>query len=313
MMKIIPPVVGYNYLYEVFMGMLLDAGNPDVTWAIYRYYKPSQSLERLNSYGKMYIEFTLSDDTSWIEWKRSVKTDWVINRGLSTNLVLDSIYLVSYGSLQGGWFGQKVYIDNIRLTGYADYDVGIKGILSGDSVWKNTGYTPTARIKNFGRKPADSFLVIAEIKNGVNIVYSDTMPYFLPADTEDTVSFKEFTPPDASNYTLTVSTLMTPDESDEDDEMSKTLYGSGIEEQPIPSGLAFEVSSFTPSPRVSYSIPAGQQGTISLYDPSGRRIESYRVQGEGQVAIKAGLSSGVYFVKLETGKANLTRKAVVLH
>ncbi|NLI98296.1 T9SS type A sorting domain-containing protein, partial [bacterium] len=167
-------------------------------------------------------------------------------------------------------------------------------------------------IKNFGRKAADTFLVIATIEGGSGVVYADTLTWSLTADTEDTVSFKEFKPTDAANYTITVSTLMTPDESDEDDEMSKTLYGSGIVE-PVtptsPSAIQLEITSLS---SVRYTLPSGERGTLTVYDPSGRRIESYRIQGEGQVAMKSSLSSGVYFVKLEAGKTSVTRKAVVL-
>jgi hypothetical protein len=250
----------------------------------------------------------ISSDTSWIYYQKSITLDF---SSLDPDLLLGSFTLNGWGAWFdiGDWRGQKIYWDEIKLTGYADYDVGIKVILSGDSVWKSTAYTPTARIKNFGRKAADTFLVIAEIKNGVSIVYSDTMPYSLPADTEDTLSFKVFTPPQDINYTLTIRTEMNPDESDEDDEMSKTLYGSGIGETPTFSNLQLDIVSLS---SVRYTLPSGEQGTIALYDPSGRRIESYRVQGEGQVAMKAGLSSGVYFVKLEAGKASVTRKAVVL-
>ncbi|NLI98300.1 T9SS type A sorting domain-containing protein [bacterium] len=246
-----------------------------------------------------------------------MKVDLIDVRKYSPQTTVDSFILMGWGNwaTPSVWYGQKIYWDDIRLTGYADYDVGVKGILSGDSVWKSTAYTPTARIKNFGRKVADSFLVIGQIEGGSGVVYADTLTWSLTADTEDTVSFKEFKPSDAANYTLTVSTVMTPDESDEDDVMSKTLYGSGIEEQPIPQALNLDVISLQVGEgvlRVSYSLPLGEQGTISLYDPTGRRSENLRVKGEGKVSFKSGLASGVYFIRLETEKMSVTKKTLLL-
>ncbi len=292
-----------------YAGFYLNASTPGSLTASYVLYAQGLSLSSI--YPNMIIEKMLFQvDTNWHLLAKDARKG-IESLGYSS-AVVDSFILAGWGQNIGIWRGQKIYWDDIRLTGYADYDVGLKGILSGDSVWKNTGYTPTARIKNFGRKPADSFLVIAQIEGGSGVVYADTLTWSLAADTEDTLSFKEFKPTDASNYTLTVSTFMTPDESDEDDVMSKPLYGSGVEEQPIPAGLTFEISSFTTSPRVSYSIPAGQQGTISLYDPTGRKVESLKVVGSGSVAMRSELASGIYFVKLKTSQTTITRKTVVI-
>jgi hypothetical protein len=108
---------------------------------------------------------------------------------------------------------------------------------------------------------------------------------------------------------------MTPDESDEDDAMSKTLYGSGIEEQP-PQVLDLDVLSSLAGEgvlRVRYSLPIGEQGTISLYNPTGRKAESLRVQGSGSIGLKSNLSSGIYFIRLEAKNTTITKKAVILN
>ncbi len=261
-----------------------------------------------------YLEvIKFQSDTLWHSLIKGIRVD-LQEAGISLTSSVDSIILCGFGSHYYGWRAQKAYWDNIRLTGYADYDVGVKGFVSKDSI--GNAYTPTARIKNFGRKAADSFLVIATIEGGTGTVYADTLTWSLKADTEDTVSFKEFKPSDASSYTLTVSTIMTPDESDEDDAMSKSLYGTGISEPvPVtqPPFLQLEVARNTPSSLLcTYSLPLGEQGTISLYDPAGRRIEYLRVQGEGKVSLKEGLASGVYFVKLDTGHSTITKKAIIL-
>ena len=292
--------------------LYIDTQTPNYQFACYFIKAPDLSVSPPSDF----ISLGVSDfpsDTNWHFFLKGIKTD-LLGHGISADSKVDSFYVLGWGGYFPPWRGQKIFWDDIRLTGYADYDVGLKGILSGDSVWKNTGYTPTARIKNFGRKPADSFLVIAQIEGGSGVVYADTLTWSLTADTEDTLSFKEFKPSDAANYTLTVSTLMTPDESDEDDAMSKALYGTGVAE-PVtpPENLVLEVSSMIPFPRVSYSLPLGQQGTISLYDPTGRKVESVRVQGSGKVEMRARLASGVYFIRLETGHSSIVRKAIVLN
>lgn len=166
------------------------------------------------------------------------------------------------------------------------------------------GYFPTL---NAWRRAADSFLVIATIERGSGVVYADTLTWSLAADTEDTVSFKEFKPSDASNYTLTASTLMTTDESDEDDKVLQWITTADVNEPVTPvTHPSLDVARNTPSSLlVSYSLPLGEQGTISLYDPTGRRIESLTVTGSGSINLKSNLSSGVYFVKLETGSISL--------
>jgi hypothetical protein len=141
--------------------------------------------------------------------------------GFSNETMIDSIIFIGWGANYPPWRGLKASFDDIRLTSYADYDVGVKEILD----FTGKPYVPRARIKNFGRKASNDFYVIAEISNNLGIVYSDTLPWSLPADTEDTVSFNEFKPEFAGEYTLNVRTRMISpdaiDESDEDDELSR--------------------------------------------------------------------------------------------
>jgi hypothetical protein len=113
---------------------------------------------------------------------------------------------------------------------------------------------------------------------------------------------------------LTVRTVMEPDESDEDDEMSKTLYGTGISE-PVThlAPITLDVRSLTHPLRVSYALPYGEQGTLTLYDATGRRIERVNVKASGSIEeFTSALPSGIYIVRLESGHGSISRKAVVL-
>jgi hypothetical protein len=202
----------------------------------------------------------------------------------------------------------------VRLTGYADYDVGVKEVLSGDSVWEDTSYVPEARIKNFGREDAPEFSVIAEIWEGETRVYYDSLPWSLTSDTEDTVTFAAFTPTSAGNHTLIVRTSMSPDESDEDDVMTKTLLGTAVAEKPVDNNFNLKVlGCFSDGVlRVSYSLPYTEQGTLTVYDATGRRVERMAVKGSGSVEFGSALPSGVYIIRLATDQAVITKKAVVL-
>ncbi len=257
---------------------------------------------------------TIGTEGVWYSLKRDLKADLIGVKGLSEDIELDT-FLLSEASYEyyGAWRSQKAFFDGVRLTGYADYDVGVKEILSGDSLREGHPYTPEARIKNFGREPADSFLVIAEIWDTSGLAYYDSLPWSLDSDTEDIASFADFTPDHNAPYILTIRTVMEPDESDEDDELSKPLIYTGIKE-PVthPDAVTFEVRSFTDPLRVAYSIPAGQPGTLTLYDPAGRRVERVNVRGSGKVDFTSALPSGVYFVRLESADLTITRKAVVL-
>jgi hypothetical protein len=83
---------------------------------------------------------------------------------------------------------------------------------------------------------------------------------------------------------------------------------SGIAEQHLTTLPSIEMSCST----INYFLGEGQQGTLSVFDPSGRKVRSLAVEGSGQMNLGHELVSGVYFVKLETEKASVTKKTVVL-
>ncbi|MBD3284748.1 T9SS type A sorting domain-containing protein [candidate division WOR-3 bacterium] len=240
---------------------------------------------------------------------------------------LDSLFFVSYGGYD--WKGQKVYWDDIELMGYADYDVGVKEILSPGSAgsfesseespygYSSSSYEPVARIKNFGREPAD-FAVVAEILQGETQVYYDSFDWSLPADTDDTVSFNTFDPPDTGAYILHIYTVMDEppaiDESDADDEKNRELYFIAITEPVTPITLLdLKVNPICPGDvQIQYSLPNGHEGTLTLLDASGRCVDAKQVKGYGTVKFSTDQSSGVYFIKLEAGGSAMSRKIILI-
>jgi hypothetical protein len=298
--------------------------NPERNGFSYTFINPELNA----GYGIYILEKISEDDLVWRPFEKSLQQDFVESNLVPSNRELASFVLIGWGIWWDfhSWWGQKVYWDDIRLMGYADYDVGVKYLLSPDSIGTSEAlgeslrnspladYTPVAGIKNFGREDAPEFSVIAEIWEGETRLYYDSLPWSLTSDTEDTVTFADFTPTNAANHTLTVRTVMEPDESDEDDEMSKTLYGTGISE-PVThlAPITLDVRSLTHPLRVSYALPYGEQGTLTLYDATGRRIERVNVKASGSIEeFTSALPSGIYIVRLESGHGSISRKAVVL-
>ncbi len=292
-------------------GLRLEFSNGDVIEAWYFWGAPDLTPADDTPTEKLFPD-TISNEGEWQNVKRNLNTDLVDIKGLSLEIELDSIMFWGEGINFNTWRGQKAFFDGIRLMGYADYDVGVKEILSGDSLEVGTPYAPVVRIKNFGRENADSFLVMTEIWDGSSLIYVDTLPWTLESDTEDTVTFADFDPPTTGPYTLTVRTHMTPDECDEDDEVSKEIGHTAITETTLPDGLSLEVRSIASPLQVSYSLPYGEQGTLTLFDATGRRIERMAVTRSGSVEFNSTLASGVYVVKLECGSAKITSKVIVL-
>ena len=311
--SILPVKDDFNLTMVAYIGLYLD---PEATtrWVPVYFIKAANLNNPTMPVPYLLVKvLNFPADTSWHFFAKGIRSD-LERLGVPSNAGVDSLFIVGWGKYSPPWRGQKVYWDDIRLMGYADYDVGVKEILSGDSLREGHPYTPEARIKNFGREPADSFLVIAEIWDTSGLAYADTLPWSLEGDTEDIASFADFTPDHNAPYILTIRTVMEPDESDEDDQLSKPLIYAGIAE-PVtqPDAITLQVRSFTDPLRVAYSIPAGQLGTLTLYDAAGRRIERANIRGgSGQVDFSSALPSGVYFVRVESADLTITKKAVLL-
>lgn len=105
---------------------------------------------------------------------------------------------------------------------------------------------------------------------------------------------------------------MTPDESDADDELSQEIWTNAVEEEPGADDLIFTVSSISTPLCVSYTLPQGEIGTLTLYNAAGQRIARIEVSGTGSTSFGFTNSSGVYFVRLETKLRSETKKAIVL-
>jgi hypothetical protein len=95
--------------------------------------------------------------------------------------------------------------------------------------------------------------------------------------------------------------------------------GAEAERLVSPGGEGFRLSVQSPvrrELRVSYALPTRGEVSLALYDISGRKIvtleQDDRPAAEKETRYPLALPSGVYFLRLEAGKASLTRKFVLL-
>jgi hypothetical protein len=254
---------------------------------------------------------TIPDEGIWFGVKRDLKADLIGEKGLSEDTELDTFLLFGASVYYNGtWRGQKVFLDRIRLTGYADYNIALTR-LSGNLTY------PAAIVWNNGYEDQTDVKIICYIEGDRPEPYADTVILLsLASDDSLEVFFRENQwISGSSDYYLGVVSGgffdMNPDECDEGDRLTK-YYPCGVSED-RPEPLTLEVlSSLTNPLRINYSLPYGEEGTLTLYDATGRRVEWMTVQGSGEVDFKSSLLSGGYIVRLEAGYSTVTKKAVIL-
>jgi hypothetical protein len=91
----------------------------------------------------------------------------------------------------------------------------------------------------------------------------------------------------------------------------------GAPAEPVENGVVLAQNRPNPvrgSTEISFSLPKAENVRLSVYDAQGRLVrnlaEGTRTAGTHHVSV-SGLESGVYFYRLEAGKASLTRRMVV--
>ncbi|MBN2379852.1 T9SS type A sorting domain-containing protein [candidate division WOR-3 bacterium] len=86
-----------------------------------------------------------------------------------------------------------------------------------------------------------------------------------------------------------------------------------IEEKPqINQIIELSVQPILNRISVSYALPQGHKGTLTLFDLSGRRVDARQVRGYGSASFNTELAAGVYIVRLEASGTTLSRKVVVV-
>lgn len=251
-----------------------------------------------------------AEDTAWRYYARSYAADFADSFQVSTHH-FSQFVLTGYGWWLPGWYGQKVWFDDVRLMGWADYDAALTRI-SGELA------QPAVMLWNNGRKDQDGIKVTVAISDSGSVVFCDTAVVGLDSDDSMEVKFKTWTPNPHVNYLVSYSTGnfagMDQDECDENDVM--TNQNASVSEPP-------PVTPVTPLPDFDMLSPVGLRITlrfseskecsqVSVFDASGRKIDVLDVPQSGGI-LKWGedRSPGVYFMRVE-GEGNRQTEKVVL-
>jgi hypothetical protein len=152
-------------------------------------------------------------------------------------------------------------------------------------------------------------VVYAGVGETVAVYFSARAPIFgTPDDTVNTISYTVFSELDTT-VTVTGSFDQTMTVTDVDDD-GVALPGTFALYQNYPN-------PFNPITSIAYQLPSGSSARLEVYDILGRMVESrdlgWLPAGEGRLDFDgSGLASGVYFYRLSTDTAALTKKMILL-
>jgi outer membrane protein assembly factor BamB len=230
------------------------------------------------------------------------------------------------GILYIGSFDGKLY-----AIGDGSSDVGVDSIDLPDEVTADSEYTPRAVVQNY-RIGAQSFEVACVIDTAGVSVYQDTVTVGnLPATTPYEVVFEPWTVPQDTGivYRVTVAALLEGDGNAYNDTFvtearSVGEYTTDIcesETPPFSLGQCYP-NPFNPSTTIRFTLGEAARVRLGIYDVSGRLVRvllddrrgagSHNEMWDGTDHAGRGVSSGVYFYRLEAGAFIETKKMVLL-
>jgi len=256
------------------------------------------------------IVFPVPDSGVWTEYGDDFYYRWTSSAMWSSLDTIIEVQLLSRGARVDMWLGQEVSWDNVRLRSIAYYDYAAKSIDSDEQV--DQSYTPIATFANEGIKDDIPGTVYAEILEGINVVYRDSLEVSIPAESSEQVEFKEWTVPHSGEYLLRVYPILELDEYSTDDTLEQALTGIGEVERLVDVELV--TTRYTPS-GVYFSLSPDIKGHLSIYDAAGRKVYTRSVNRgtKGLFWSTEDVPSGLYFYKIETPTSRLTDKLLILH
>lgn len=259
--------------------------------------------------------FTLEmpDDSIWFNESRNLKKDLIENKHMNPETKIEYVRIENVGIMYYyEWLAQKVFYDNVKLKGFADYNASLVRVISSDKVEPEVPYIPEVMVWNNGKKDQE-IKVKAEIKNDSEIVYEDSAILNFLSDESTSIKFKPFNPEKQGIYDLTFKTgnlVNMLDECSEDDSLSKKISYVGISDKELNKKFLVSPNPFYSSTKISYE---GNK-IISIYDIAGRVIfsaslknGSYLWHGKDKYGKK--ISPGIYFIKCE----NYIKKIIKLN
>ena len=232
--------------------------------------------------------------------------------GMSVQQTLDCGYIISgYAYPDDPSRGSEVYL--IKTPGIAQqiHDGAVIALGSpGDTVLPDSTYPVEATVRNFGNT-VESFPVIVAIDG-----YTDmSLVSGLQPGSAARVTFADWQVPSADStlYTMTVFTQVSDDYAPHNDTMQKAIFACnpviGTEELfDRASRLDFRLWQSSPNPfhrstAIQYSLPTECDVTLSVYDATGRLMETLAEERQGPGVFGTrwnprGCADGIYFCRL---------------
>jgi hypothetical protein len=263
-----------------------------------------------------------TDSLGIVLWERTYASG--ISWGRSVQRTSDGGYIMFGQYWDPVTLEYDLYLVKTDSGGMVDRDVEVVTLdLPPDTVFTDSIYEVRASVRSLLSGFA-FFDLIATVDG-----YSDTVHVSgLKQDSLLQVTFSGWQVPSADStvYTMTVCTITPGDIDTTNDCMHKTIFAydpTGVqEENDRPVAPDFRLWVNTPNPfcqltTISYSLPRTSEVTLSIYDISGRLVETLvnETQQPGIHQVRwdrESNPSGVYFYMLKAGEYVETRKMVMV-
>lgn len=186
---------------------------------------------------------------------------------------------------------------------------------------------PNATVRNSG-KALTNFDVLCYIQTPGELPYADTetVSNLNPEDTFQLTFEKEWTAKQGF-YIVLVKTLLKGDMNPTNDSIWEIIQVKGIEEEGKQIPYTFDLSVLQPNPcigvsRISYALPYKVNLRLTVYNASGRIVRVlvskkeepgyYWIVWDGLDKFGKRVPEGVYFIKMEAGGFQKTKKLILL-
>ncbi len=311
------------YQYEIYLCFPPDTVVDDITQFFMWVYTTDTTED---NYGEIYHKILpVPEENIWKQYEVD------IHKELLEEMGVDTVWIGGV-MVESSWFGslldnrnrgQKVWWDDIRLVGWADYNRALTRIVSGVPE-KNKPYTGEVMLWNNGRERLDvSNVEMVVIKDGVDTVYQERVTKWnIESDDSVKVSFfPEWVPEEDGNYRIEFYTgylwgkyfgdELVIDECDDDDYLFMEFTLGVKENGDRGKGIKWLKQS---SKYMEFGMGITGYADIGLYDVQGRKIDdiySGYLNGKNKITYDwRNLSKGVYFIRVEMGDKVITEKVL---
>ena len=306
----------YNKTYGYFISLAvsLDSDSerffPFLSWIFLR--------DTTEEFSGPVFKFFIPQDKKWCKMERNLKDDFSIGINLDTEF--DAMHLESMADYDNGLRGQKVYWDDIKLIGWADYNRALTRIVSGIPE-KDKPYRAEVMLWNNGRNHLSTSKVrMLVIKDEVDTLYNrDQLCFNMASDDSSKISFSSWIPTEDGNYRIEFYTGylwskyfghdLAIDECDDDDYLVME-FTLGVREDNS------KVVEWIKQSNKYIDLNIGIEGKldVSLYDIEGRKVagiySGYVDEGERISYDWEDLCMGIYFIKVKIGNKEFTKRII---